>query len=176
MPKREHSPGPLPLAKRAHTISPNVHVHRDHRGSSSFDSYFYDELILVIFSYLSWADLCVIQPTNRNWCRLSLDNQVLISNNMLPDNSDTDSELHLNSSGNLYTLANMERPDSGASEDSWDDPMEEKSSRYRAGHGPTTTLMILSVTGSGCFASVQTGEQVCQVLMFLPSVHSYTSR
>ena len=176
MPKREHSPGPLPLAKRAHTISPNVHVHRDHRGSSSFDSYFYDELILVIFSYLSWADLCVIQPTNRNWCRLSLDNQVLISNNMLPDNSDTDSELHLNSSGNLYTLANMERPDSGASEDFWDEPTEEKSSRYRAGHGPTTTLMIPSVTGSGCFASVQTGEQVCQVLMFLPSVHSYTSR
>ena len=56
----------------------------------------------------SWADLCAIQPINRNRSRLSFDNQVLIGKDMLPDNSDT--ELHrLNSSGNPYTLANMER-------------------------------------------------------------------
>jgi F-box-like len=41
-----------------------------------FDNCLYDELILYIFSYLSWVDLCVSQPTNRNWARLTADNEL----------------------------------------------------------------------------------------------------
>ncbi|KAF8588629.1 hypothetical protein K439DRAFT_1405823 [Ramaria rubella] len=43
---------------------------------SNFDNALYDELILSIFSYLPYKDLCNIQSTNTNWSRLSLDNQV----------------------------------------------------------------------------------------------------
>ncbi|KAA1474241.1 hypothetical protein DENSPDRAFT_840811 [Dentipellis sp. KUC8613] len=42
----------------------------------TFDTLLYDELILHIFSYLPWADLCAVQATNRNWSRLSADNQL----------------------------------------------------------------------------------------------------
>ncbi|KAK7692837.1 hypothetical protein QCA50_004472 [Cerrena zonata] len=74
MAKRAHSPVSLPLAKRPHTSS-DTHID-PHKERANFDSYLYDEIILVIFSYLSWTDLCSIQSINRNWYRLSLDNQL----------------------------------------------------------------------------------------------------
>ena len=172
MPKREHSPGPLPLAKRAHTISPNVHVHRDHRGSSSFDSYFYDELILVIFSYLSWADLCVIRPTNSNWCRLSPDNQVLISNNMLPDNSGTDSELHLNSSGNLYTLANMERSGRTRTHHDSDDAIRDWKWMFRIGSNWRTGMSSVNVFTFSTLTYIPSGRCSINSLTFPHSMPS----
>ncbi len=42
----------------------------------NFDASLYDELILCIFSHLSWTDLSVMQSINRNWARLTTDNQV----------------------------------------------------------------------------------------------------
>ena len=42
----------------------------------TFDSVLSDELVLVIFAYLSWRDLCTIQPTNHHWARLAADNEV----------------------------------------------------------------------------------------------------
>ncbi|KAJ3515304.1 hypothetical protein NLJ89_g1842 [Agrocybe chaxingu] len=35
-----------------------------------------DELILCIFSHLSFGDLCITQPANRNWARLAGDNEL----------------------------------------------------------------------------------------------------
>ncbi|KAH9924854.1 uncharacterized protein B0H18DRAFT_1010472 [Fomitopsis serialis] len=71
--KRPLSPAPLPPPKRLHSPGGS---HRSHQNQSTFDSLLYDELILVIFSYLPWADLCTVQRTNRNWARLALDNQL----------------------------------------------------------------------------------------------------
>ncbi|KAJ7497426.1 hypothetical protein FB451DRAFT_231990 [Mycena latifolia] len=69
MSKRSLSPSALPPAKRLHTLSgpppPIVRL--------NFDSALYEELILLIFSNLSFADLCAAQAVNRNWARLSLD-------------------------------------------------------------------------------------------------------
>ena len=73
MSKRSLSPAILPPSKRLHTTSitkaPPLQPLR-------FDNCLYDELILYIFSYLSWVDLCVSQPTNRNWARLTADNEL----------------------------------------------------------------------------------------------------
>lgn len=73
--KRSHSPSPTPPAKVQHS-SETSDTSCGRRRSLSFDEVFYDELILVIFSYLSAGDLCTIQPTSKNWARLSQDNQV----------------------------------------------------------------------------------------------------
>ncbi|KAI0075137.1 hypothetical protein K474DRAFT_1685465 [Panus rudis PR-1116 ss-1] len=73
MAKRSLSPASLPEAKRTHT---NLDGPLTSTIRRTFDNALYDELILVIFSYLSWTDLCAIQATNRNWCRLSQDNQL----------------------------------------------------------------------------------------------------
>ncbi|KAH8093952.1 hypothetical protein BXZ70DRAFT_948633 [Cristinia sonorae] len=72
MSKRHRSPDGDEPMKRIHTDDGPSQV----SPRSGFDGLFYDELILVIFSHLSWSDLCRVQPTNRNWCRLSLDNQL----------------------------------------------------------------------------------------------------
>lgn len=72
--KRPLSPASLPLSKRQHAPGAS---HYPHTTKPTFDNLLYDELILVIFSYLSWTDLCAVQRTNRNWARLALDNQVL---------------------------------------------------------------------------------------------------
>ena len=73
MSKRSLSPAILPPSKRLHTTritkTPPLQPLR-------FDNCLYDELILYIFSYLSWVDLCVSQPTNRNWARLTADNEL----------------------------------------------------------------------------------------------------
>ena len=45
----------------------------------TFDTVLYDELILCIFSHLSWIDLCTLQSTNRSWSRLTADNEVCSS-------------------------------------------------------------------------------------------------
>ncbi|CAL1708019.1 unnamed protein product [Somion occarium] len=74
MSKRQLSPAPLPVAKRPHISAPVTSG--SSRERPSLDTLLYDEVLLLIFSYLSWADLCAIQATNRNWCRLSLDNQL----------------------------------------------------------------------------------------------------
>ncbi|KII92846.1 hypothetical protein PLICRDRAFT_679707 [Plicaturopsis crispa FD-325 SS-3] len=75
MSKHSLSPGaPLPRQKRIHTLSsPQI---SQSAPQITFDSALYDELILHVFSYLSWADLCAVQATNRNWSRLSADNQL----------------------------------------------------------------------------------------------------
>ncbi|CAK5281759.1 unnamed protein product [Mycena citricolor] len=70
MPKRTLSPTPLlPPAKRqqidANTLRPIA---------LSFDDLFYEELILLVFSQLSWSELCAAEAVNKNWQRISLDN------------------------------------------------------------------------------------------------------
>ncbi|KAI0063673.1 hypothetical protein BV25DRAFT_1883533 [Artomyces pyxidatus] len=71
--KRPLSPGPLPAAKRIHVSQARS---RASLPEPTFDTLLYDELILHIFSYLPYTDLCSIQATNRNWARLALDNQL----------------------------------------------------------------------------------------------------
>ncbi|KAF4621221.1 hypothetical protein D9613_000790 [Agrocybe pediades] len=73
MAKRSISPAVLPPSKRPHY---DHDVREKHAPSLNFDTLLYDELILCIFSYLSWVDLCVIQSTNRNWARLAADNEL----------------------------------------------------------------------------------------------------
>ncbi|PPQ93795.1 hypothetical protein CVT25_013504 [Psilocybe cyanescens] len=73
MTKRNLSPAPLPPAKRPHTLDRTKH----HRSQVlSFENSLYDELILCIFSHLSWIDLCVTQSTSKNWARLAGDNEL----------------------------------------------------------------------------------------------------
>ena len=73
--KRSHSPSLTTHAKVQHS-SETSDASGGRRRNLSFNEVFYDELILVIFSYLSARDLCAIQPTSKNWARLSQDNQV----------------------------------------------------------------------------------------------------
>ena len=73
MSKRSLSPSTLPGAKRVHGLKPQTH---SVVSASPFND-LYDEIALVIFSYLSYSDLCAIQSVNRNCSRLALDNQVL---------------------------------------------------------------------------------------------------
>lgn len=73
--KRNHSPSLTTHAKVQHSCKTSD-ASSGRRRDLSFDEVFYDELMLVIFSYLSAGDLCAIQPTNKNWGRLSQDNQV----------------------------------------------------------------------------------------------------
>ncbi|KAG6813555.1 hypothetical protein H0H92_009947 [Tricholoma furcatifolium] len=70
MSKRSLSPNPLPPAKRIHTTGPHLPA----KSPFSFNDSLYDELILCIFSHLSWFDLCAAQATSTNWCRLACDN------------------------------------------------------------------------------------------------------
>ena len=72
MSKHRLSPALEPPAKRQHTSSSLPIT----RLQLTFDSALYDELILSIFSHLSWTDLCIVQRTNKNWARLASDNQV----------------------------------------------------------------------------------------------------
>ncbi|KAF8897067.1 hypothetical protein CPB84DRAFT_1848003 [Gymnopilus junonius] len=73
MSKRSLSPAQLPPAKRLHVFGSSrphaIHI-------LSFENSLYDELILCIFSYLSWFDLCTTQATSRNWARLAADNEL----------------------------------------------------------------------------------------------------
>ena len=71
--KRSLSPAVVPLAKAHHTAHSN---HASVHLPVIFDQVFVDELVLVIFSFLSASDLCGAQAVNRNWSRLALDNQV----------------------------------------------------------------------------------------------------
>ncbi|KAF9526594.1 hypothetical protein CPB83DRAFT_794420 [Crepidotus variabilis] len=73
MSKRSHSPGFLPPAKRFHALEPLLTQHGAHL---SFDRLLYDELILVIFSYFSWGELCSTQSVSKNWARLAGDNEI----------------------------------------------------------------------------------------------------
>lgn len=71
MSKRALSPNLLPPAKRLHTTG----SHRaTTRAPFSFNDSLYDELVLSIFSHLSWVDLCSAQATSTHWCRLASDN------------------------------------------------------------------------------------------------------
>jgi hypothetical protein len=72
MAKRSLSPVHLPPSKRAHLTAPEASTLS---RSITFES-LYDELILHIFTFLSYTDFCALQTTNRNLARLSLDNQV----------------------------------------------------------------------------------------------------
>ncbi|OSC99416.1 hypothetical protein PYCCODRAFT_1395326 [Trametes coccinea BRFM310] len=71
MSKRQLSPAPLPPSKRIHANQPVAVEY-----GTSVDAILSDEIALFIFSYLSPSDLCAVQRTNRNWARLSLDNQL----------------------------------------------------------------------------------------------------
>ncbi|TFY61546.1 hypothetical protein EVG20_g7010 [Dentipellis fragilis] len=73
MSKRPLSPATLPPSKRVHISWDGAHESTPRR---TFDTLLYDELVLHIFSYLPWEDLCAVQATNRNWFRLSADNQL----------------------------------------------------------------------------------------------------
>ncbi|KAJ7594416.1 hypothetical protein C8J56DRAFT_926721 [Mycena floridula] len=73
MSKHRLSPAPLPPAKRLHTLLEKP-LHS--RTILTFDNSLYDELLLVIFSYLSYIDLCTIQATSRNCRRLASDNEL----------------------------------------------------------------------------------------------------
>ncbi|KAI0666607.1 hypothetical protein C8Q78DRAFT_1058367 [Trametes maxima] len=73
MSKRSLSPAPLPPSKRIHTA---VEESPPGEMPSTFDNVLSDEIVLFIFSYLAPSDLCMTQRTNRNWARLSLDNQL----------------------------------------------------------------------------------------------------
>jgi len=75
MAKRSLSPVHLPPSKRAHLIAPSPSTFLPPAQSNTFEC-LYDELILHIFTFLSYTDLCTLQATNRNLARLSLDNQV----------------------------------------------------------------------------------------------------
>lgn len=70
--KRSLSPILLPPSKRLHTSTGRQRPSHP----LSFDSSLYDELILCIFSHLSWIDLCAAQATSRNWARLATDNEL----------------------------------------------------------------------------------------------------
>jgi hypothetical protein len=68
---------PLPAAKRLRTLAGSTCDSFCGRSSeSSLDDSLSDELVLCIFSHLSWVDLCAAQATNRNWCRLAADNEL----------------------------------------------------------------------------------------------------
>jgi len=73
--KRSHSPSLSARAKVQHS-SETSDASGGRRRNLSFDEIFFDELILGIFSHLSARDLCTTQATNKNWARLSQDNQV----------------------------------------------------------------------------------------------------
>lgn len=73
MSKHRLSPAPLPAAKRLHRNAIQIVLSTP---VLNFDTSISDEIVLVIFSYLSWVDLCAIQQTNRHWARLATDNQV----------------------------------------------------------------------------------------------------
>jgi F-box-like len=74
MSKHTLSPAPLPPAKRLRTSTGHSDAFRGR--FSSLDNSLSDELVISIFSYLSWIDLCSVQATNRNWCRLAADNEL----------------------------------------------------------------------------------------------------
>ncbi|KDQ10137.1 hypothetical protein BOTBODRAFT_36569 [Botryobasidium botryosum FD-172 SS1] len=67
--KRRLTPESLPPAKRTYA---------NYRStlSLSFDQNLSDELVLHIFSYLPFVDLCVSQSVNHHWARLATDNQL----------------------------------------------------------------------------------------------------
>ncbi|KAF9024838.1 hypothetical protein BDZ89DRAFT_1017301 [Hymenopellis radicata] len=73
MSKHRLSPAPLPPPKRLHAAGGS---HVVSLPGITFESALYDELILCIFSHLSWVDLCATQSTSRNWARLAADNEL----------------------------------------------------------------------------------------------------
>ncbi|KAI6038486.1 hypothetical protein EDC04DRAFT_1965716 [Pisolithus marmoratus] len=70
--KRRPSPATLPVAKRH--VGPQLSSER--RSVVAFDNALYDELILFIFSFLNYRDLCAIEATNKNCSRLASDDQL----------------------------------------------------------------------------------------------------
>ncbi|KAG6842155.1 hypothetical protein C0991_001648 [Blastosporella zonata] len=72
MSKRALPPASLPPAKRLHTVASQLGT--TETAKFSFNDSLYDELILCIFSHLSWVDLCAAHATSTNWRRLASDN------------------------------------------------------------------------------------------------------
>ncbi|KAK0225964.1 hypothetical protein IW262DRAFT_1540078 [Armillaria fumosa] len=75
MTKHRFSPAPLPPSKRLHGTNSDG-SHPPSKPRLTFETSLYDELILCIFSHLSWVDLCATQSTSRTWCRLAADNEL----------------------------------------------------------------------------------------------------
>lgn len=74
MSKHELFPTPMPPAKRLHMQGGRVEPRRV--NVLTFENSIYDELALAIFSHLGWTDLCTARTVNRNWARLSDDNEI----------------------------------------------------------------------------------------------------
>lgn len=72
MSKHRLSPAALPPPKRQHLVSLETEIRGPHLSFESLS----DEVILSIFSYLSWVDLCAAQATSGNWLRLATDNEL----------------------------------------------------------------------------------------------------
>lgn len=72
MSKHQLSPALLPPAKRLHTLNGGAEA----RHILTFENSIYDELVLCVFSHLSWTELCVAANINKNWARLSSDNEL----------------------------------------------------------------------------------------------------
>ncbi|KAG7446230.1 uncharacterized protein BT62DRAFT_104863 [Guyanagaster necrorhizus] len=75
MTKHRLSPASLPPSKRLHGINSDS-SHPSSTPKLTFETALYDELILCIFSHLSWVDLCATQSTSKTWCRLAADNEL----------------------------------------------------------------------------------------------------
>ncbi|KAK2463182.1 hypothetical protein APHAL10511_004837 [Amanita phalloides] len=73
MSKRSLSSPPLPPSKRLHRRDGTP----DAQPSLLTPAFpLSNEIILYIFSHLSWVDLCAAQATNRAWSRLAIDNEL----------------------------------------------------------------------------------------------------
>lgn len=117
MSKRRLSPAPFPAAKRLHVTGD---TNRRSNPLANFDISLYDELVLVIFSHLSWVDLCTVQATNRNWSRLATDNQV---HTFLTQDTCEFSRSTICSCGRSSFCANMGGPGFEGPEVSWAERM-----------------------------------------------------
>jgi hypothetical protein len=73
MAKRSLSPDLIPGYKRHQTYPPSLQSSHNSRFPLRFGSLF-DELILLIFTYLSWEDLCTVQSVSHSFQRLASDN------------------------------------------------------------------------------------------------------
>ncbi|KAJ3810997.1 hypothetical protein F5876DRAFT_76244 [Lentinula aff. lateritia] len=73
MSKHRLSPAPLPPSKKIH-LSSGI-SQSSSTSPTSFES-LSDELVLCVFTRLSFADLCACQATSGNWYRLATDNEL----------------------------------------------------------------------------------------------------
>ena len=153
--KRRLSPPPLwPSSKRLETGQG-----RENEPGTTIHS-LYDELILCVFSHLSWIDLCVAQATCRTWARLATDNQV----SFVVSDSCGLTYLISSSSGRPCISKSMAVVGCAVPGASLDGLTEERSSPCLDG-----PRHMFTGIGRRCFVSVRIGGQVCRALP--PTTH-----